>query len=148
MQVFPVGKATIVFVLHPQNSVTLTEDQVRTVFAGEATNWKELGGADSPILVVLEANGQGTRAVVESLFMKGKPFVANARVLQVLTQLTQVVSQAPNAISYGNGSSMKDVTLKVVPGVEVMQPLALVTKGAPTPEQKKLIDAIVAAGGQ
>ncbi len=80
---------------HPQNPVTLTEDQIRAVFAGEVTNWKELGGADSLILVVIEANGQGTRAVVEGLFMKGKPFVANARVLQVLSQLTQVVRAKP-----------------------------------------------------
>lgn len=145
LKVHPVGAATINIVVHPSNTAALTQDNIRGIFTGEITDWKDVGGTAGPILVVVEAPGQGTRAVVESVFLQGKPIVANARVMQVLTQLTQVTGQAPTAISYGNSSSITDA-VKVVSGIEVAQPLALVTKGDPTPEQQKLIDSIAAAG--
>jgi len=148
MQVFPVGKAAINVVVNPGNPVSLSEDQVRGIFTGQITNWKDVGGSDSPILVVVEAPGQGTRSVVESVFLQDKGFADNARVMRALAQVTQVVGQAPNAIGYGNSSSIKGSSVKVVDGIEIAQPLSLVTKGDPSPKMKKLIEAVAAVSGK
>jgi phosphate transport system substrate-binding protein len=39
----------------------LTKDQVKKIYSGEITNWKELNGPDSEILVVAREQGSGTR---------------------------------------------------------------------------------------
>lgn len=148
LQAHRVGSVKIFFVVHPSNPVkSLTADQVRDIFAGEITNWKEVGGLDSEILVVNERAGHGTRSVLRSVFMQGRAFSKKGRVMKALAQQTQVVAQAPNAITFGNASSI-DSSVAVLQGLEVLQPLSLVTKGAPKPEMAKLIAEAAAIGGR
>ncbi len=148
LQAHRVGSVKIFFVVHPSNPVkSLSEEQVRDIFAGEITNWKEVGGPDSKILVVNEREGHGTRTVLESVFMQGRAFSKNGRVMKALAQQTQVVAQAPNAITFGNASSI-DSSVAVLQGLEVLQPLSLVTRGAPEPEMAKLIAEVAAIGAR
>jgi phosphate transport system substrate-binding protein len=141
-----VGVRAINFIVNASNPVqTLTEDQLRGIFSGSIANWSEVGGPDMPIQVFIEVNGNGTRANVESTFLAGAGFAASAREVPALAQLAQVVSQAPNAIAYGNPTSIID-GVAVVAGVEVAQPLAIVTTGAPTPEEQALIDSVAHFG--
>ncbi|MBF0373541.1 MAG: substrate-binding domain-containing protein [Alphaproteobacteria bacterium] len=142
----PVGRAAIRVMVNPANRAALTQDAVRAIFTGGAVDWSEVGGPAGPIQVVVEAPGQGTRAMVEAVFLGGRPFTPQARLMPVLAQLAQVAGQAPNAISYGNGSSIRGASVRLVEGIEIAQPLSLVTKGAPTPEVRALIDAIAALG--
>ena len=47
----PVAREGFVFVVNASNPVSsLTQDQLRKIYSGEITNWKELGGNDEPIL--------------------------------------------------------------------------------------------------
>ncbi len=39
----------------------LTTDQVKDIYTGKITNWKEVGGNDAPIVVVSREEGSGTR---------------------------------------------------------------------------------------
>ncbi len=45
----------------------LTKDQLIKVYKGELTNWKDLGGADQPIVVIGRESGSGTRGAFEEL---------------------------------------------------------------------------------
>ncbi len=140
-----IGSSEIFFVVNPRNPAkALTEDQVRGILTGKIANWKDVGGADTPILVVVENVGKGTRSMVDHAFMQGEAFSPKARVTKVLAHVTKIVGQAPNAIGYANESSFVKGKHAKVPGVVIQQPLALVTKGDPTPEMRKLIDAVAA----
>lgn len=58
----------IAVVTDKSNSVTdLTKDQLIKIYKGEITNWKDLGGADQPIVVIGREAGSGTRGAFEEL---------------------------------------------------------------------------------
>jgi phosphate transport system substrate-binding protein len=137
----PIGSASLNFIVHPSNPVKdLTEQQIKDIFTGKVVNWSEVGGPDQPILVVAGAPGLGARNSVVKLFLDGVEITDQAKAMQQLVQVTQVVAQAPNAIGFGNSGSIND-TVAIVPGVEVTQVLSLVTRGAPNENAQKLIDA-------
>ncbi|MBQ8327477.1 MAG: substrate-binding domain-containing protein [Lachnospiraceae bacterium] len=47
----PVAKEGFVFVVNANNPVdSLTQEQIRKIYSGKITNWKEVGGNDAPIL--------------------------------------------------------------------------------------------------
>ena len=49
----PVAWDALVVIVHPDNPVeNITFDQIRGVYLGKITNWKELGGNDAPIRLV------------------------------------------------------------------------------------------------
>ncbi|WP_342074905.1 substrate-binding domain-containing protein [Yoonia sp. SS1-5] len=56
----------LVLVAHPENPVDeLTLDQARGIFAGEITNWRQVGGPDLPITVAQREPGSATRSTFE-----------------------------------------------------------------------------------
>ena len=58
----------IVVVTHPTNKVKdLTLEQVKKIFTGEVTNWKELGGDDMEIVVVSREDGSGSRDAFQEI---------------------------------------------------------------------------------
>lgn len=58
----------IVVVTHPTNKVNdLTLEQVKDIFTGKVTNWKELGGEDMEIVVVSREDGSGSRDAFQEI---------------------------------------------------------------------------------
>ncbi|WP_066298519.1 phosphate ABC transporter substrate-binding protein [Bacillus sp. FJAT-29937] len=58
----------IVVVTHPSNKVkSLTLEQVKKIFTGEVTNWKDLGGDDMEIVVVSREDGSGSRDAFQEI---------------------------------------------------------------------------------
>lgn len=58
----------IVVVTHPSNKVkNLTMEQVKQIFTGKVTNWKELGGDDMEIVVVSREDGSGSRDAFQEI---------------------------------------------------------------------------------
>jgi phosphate transport system substrate-binding protein len=145
-QVARVGTVSIRFVVNAANPVkSLSEAQLRDILTGKVTSWKEVGGNDTPIIVVAETPGLGTRSNVVESFLGGADITANARTMQALVQVVQVVSQQPGAIGYGNRASIT-AAVTVIPGIEISQPLGLATNGPPTPDAQKLIAAVAKYG--
>jgi phosphate transport system substrate-binding protein len=141
-QMAPIGGVNIRFVVNPANPVkSLTAQQVHDIFTGKITSWKDVGGDDTPIIVIAEAQGLGTRGTVIANFLHGEEITASARIMQGLVQLVQVTSQVPGAISYGNPASI-NASVAVIPGIEVKQEIGLATKGAPSADAKKLIEVV------
>lgn len=58
----------IAVITDPANSVEdLTKDQLTGIYNGTITNWKDVGGAEQPIVVIGREAGSGTRSAFEEI---------------------------------------------------------------------------------
>ena len=115
---------------------------IKQILLGKIKNWKELGGADQPIRVVLP-NGGGAQAVVESELMDGQPLdIPNAIYVKTPVQLVQVIEQEPGALGFAQLALARQ---RGIPEIDTDRPLrtilSLVTLGEPTPAMRSVIDA-------
>jgi phosphate transport system substrate-binding protein len=95
-------KDGVAVIVNPANGVSdLTKDQVRDIFSGAVTNWKEVGGVDKEIHVVAREEGSGTRGAFEEIVMgKEAKIVSNAILQNSNGALLQVVKGDPDSIGF------------------------------------------------
>lgn len=55
----------------------LTTDQIKDIFSGKVTNWKEVGGPDKEIFLIHRTAGSGTRATFEKTILGGDKSLEN-----------------------------------------------------------------------
>ena len=96
----------------------LTVEQLKKMFTGEITNWKEVGGDDGEIVLVGREAGSGTRDGFESI-VDVKDSCKYAQELTATGAVISAVEANPLAIGYASLSAVGD-TVKMVPvgGVE------------------------------
>lgn len=145
MKETPVNSVKLLLVVHPANGVkSLTEAQARDVFAGKVTNWKEVGGADVPIKIVLPFVGDGARVTVQEDILKGADFAKDAIVRNSSKDIPPVITQLAGSISFLSTKNAEGLTT-VSCDKELMMPNSLVTKGEPAGDVKKVVDAVKGA---
>lgn len=145
-QIHEVKQDTVVWVVHPSNPVeSLTHDQIKAIHTGKITNWKEVGGADLPIVVFTDAVTGGTRALVKKLALDGEDYSAACKPLESVRFVATQVAELRNGFG-GVGAGFVDATkVKVVKAPAVPRPLGFITKGAPSADVQKVIDGFKAA---
>ena len=68
-----IGYEAFVFFVNTDNPVTdLTTDQIRSIYAGDITNWSEIGGPDLPINALTRVPGSGSQTMMDA-FMGDTP---------------------------------------------------------------------------
>lgn len=77
----------------------LTVVQLRRLFTGEITNWKQVGGKDLPVVVVNRAQGSGTRATFEKWVLGDRQPMA-AQEQDSTGMVRSIVASTPGAVSY------------------------------------------------
>lgn len=98
---FVVANDGIAIVSSGANTVkNLTSEQTEKIFLGEITNWKDVGGADAPILVQTRETGSGTLATFKELLLENKEVVSTATPHASNELLKQAVASDPNAIGF------------------------------------------------
>lgn len=68
----PIGGEAFVFFVHKDNPIhNLTTEQIQGIYAGEITNWKEVGGKNEKIAAFQRNEGSGSQSMLIR-FMDGK----------------------------------------------------------------------------
>lgn len=98
----------IALIIHPENPlVDLTVEQIADIYTGTVTNWKEVGGEDTEIVLIGREAGSGTRDGFESI-VDIKEKAAYRQELTSTGDVITTVAQNPSAIGYASVSSVKD----------------------------------------
>jgi phosphate transport system substrate-binding protein len=72
LETAPLAIDALVFIVNPKNPVkNLTADQIRKIYTGEITNWKEVGGVDHAITPYIRDADSGSQEKMETLVMNG-----------------------------------------------------------------------------
>ncbi|MDL2297885.1 PstS family phosphate ABC transporter substrate-binding protein [Synergistaceae bacterium OttesenSCG-928-D05] len=119
---FAVALDCIVPIVHPSNPVkNLTKAQLKDIYSGKLTNWKEVGGADAPIVVVGRDTSSGTYGTWQEMIMDAGEKTRVTQRAQVTSSsgaMMTAVSQNKNAIGYEGmgyvGDSVKALSVEGV----------------------------------
>lgn len=163
LHVYEIARDGIAIVVNPENPVTdLSLSQVAQIFAGEITNWKQVGGPDAPISVVTREDGSGTRDAFEEIVLgEGQRIQATAIIQNSTGAIINTINIDPNAIGYISIGSINDYVKPIkIDGVEpteenvktgnyrISRPFLYLTKEEPTGVVKAFIDWVLSPEGQ
>ena len=90
LETAPLAIDALVFIVNPKNPVrNLTSDQVRKIYTGEITNWKEVGGVDHAITPYIRDADSGSQEKMETLVMDGLTMIDGTRMPEIIgSQMT------------------------------------------------------------
>lgn len=110
----------IVPVVHPSNPVkNITLNQLKGVYDGSISNWKQLGGKDEAIVIISRDTSSGTYEVWSELVMKKSDVRKDALLQASNGAIVSAVAGNPKAIGYvGYGYLTDTIKPLSVDGVE------------------------------
>lgn len=169
---FKIAVDGIAVIVNPANSIeNLTMEQIKKIYMGEITDWKEVGGKAGTITVVTREEGSGTRGAfiemvkleVEEGGKKVDKTTATAITQGSTGAVITTVSGDPNAIGFASFGSAKDkaeIKLINVDGnacteeniyagtYKISRPFLMMSKVEPTGLAKDFLDFILSQEGQ
>jgi len=93
----------------------LTMQQIRDIYLGKITNWKEVGGNNAKIIVYGRENNSGTYVFFKEHVLDGADYVSSMQSLPGTAAVANAVSKDKNAIGYGGAAyakGIKDASIK------------------------------------
>lgn len=168
---FVVARDGVVIAVNPANPLDeITMDQLKKMYIGTYTNWKEVGGADEPIILLSRESSSGTYVFFQEHVLAKKDYAKTARLMPATSAIIQEVASGKGAIGYvGLGyaaeakGKIKVLNVKkdadspaVEPSIEtvvsgtypISRPLNFYTRGEPTGAVKAFVDFVMSAEGQ
>jgi phosphate transport system substrate-binding protein len=144
----------------------ITMDQLKQIFTGKATNWKDLGGPDAKIIVYSRENSSGTYVFFKEHVLKNADYTPRAQTMPGTAAVVNAVAKEKFGIGYGGAAYAKGIKILKVktdaaaPGVlpdlarvkdgsyPLSRPLFLYTRNKPAGDIKSFIDWVLSAEGQ
>lgn len=133
---FAVALDGIALISHPSNLIdTLTRSEIRDIYSGKITNWKQVGGADNRIVLYGRENSSGTYEFFkETILGKNEEgfqidFSKFTQVLQGTAALAEAVAKDKNGIGYGGvgyfalRSDLKVIHIKLADSLKALSPI-------------------------
>ncbi len=159
-----VAKDGVAVIVHQSNPVTdLTMEQLQGIYTGTITNWKDVGGTDSEIMVVTREEGSGTRDCFEQAVMKPiKAEITDHAIIQDSNGKTRTTvtgsAQAIGFLSLGYvNDEVKAVRLDgIMPSEEsvvdgsyaISRSLWMITNDNPDSSEQAFLDFVLGYDGQ
>jgi len=156
----------ITVVVNPNNPISkLTFNQLRGIYNGSISNWKQVGGEDKPISAISRDSSSGTYADFKKDVLFGDEFRPDALTQATTGGIVTEVAQNPNAIGYigfayvdnsikvlsldkGNGSVLP-TTQSILSGTyPLSRSLYFYTNGEPAGLTKEFNDFVLSEKGQ
>jgi phosphate transport system substrate-binding protein len=153
--------------LNSSNQVKeLTLDQIKNIYTGKITNWKQVGGKDAKIIVYGRENSSGTYAYLKDNVLMGADYTSNMQSLPGTAAVVNAVAKDKNAIGYGGAAYAKNIKYAYVkkdagsqgyvPSEEniksnkypITRYLYMYVRSKPTGALKQYIDWILSSEGQ
>jgi phosphate transport system substrate-binding protein len=135
--------------------------QLKDIYTGKITNWKALGGADKPIVVISRDTSSGTYEVWANKVLKKEKVTPKALLQASNGAVAQAVAKNKYAMGYiGIGYLNKDVKPLKVDHVEasattalngtypVSRALFMFTNGWPKGDTLSFINFVISPAGQ
>ncbi len=94
----------------------LTREQVRGLFTGAIQNWKEVGGPDAPVHLLIRDPVSGTHLGFRELAMDDKPYGTNTTAFTNYAGIVEAAAQDPSGIGY---TSLQSATKSGVKAVSI-----------------------------
>ena len=145
----------------------LTIAQIKDIFTGKVSNWKEVGGADLAIVTITRDNSSGTYAFFKEEVLDDEDFRPDALTEPSNGNIVKNVAQTKGAIGYVGLAYLNDSVVSlsvakedgagfVAPSLEtvkdgsypIARPLFMYTNGEPAGLVKAYIDFVLSAEGQ
>ncbi|MCL2715434.1 MAG: substrate-binding domain-containing protein [Alphaproteobacteria bacterium] len=98
----PVAREAFVFLVNEQNPVKgLSVSQLRDIYSGRITDWKEVGGTPGNVIAFQRNEGSGSQTVMLNLVMRGtvmqKPVQA-----QEIDMMSRILFSVADYCNFGN----------------------------------------------
>jgi phosphate transport system substrate-binding protein len=101
--------------LHEENPVTeLSFAQLKGIYTGSITNWKEVGGPDTRIILYGRENNSGTYAFFKKKVLNKEDYSDYTQTLPGTAAVVNAVSKDKNGIGYGGIAWAKGVKFAAV----------------------------------
>lgn len=130
----------------------ITKDQLAQIYKGEVKNWKEVGGSDTPIVVIGREAGSGTRGAFEEILGVEEVCVYSQEINSTGAVMAKVAS-TPGAIGYVSLDVIDDTVNTVkIDGAEaaaenikagtyfLQRPFVMATKGKISEQSQTIQD--------
>lgn len=161
-----VAKDGITIYAHPsQNLKGLTMAQLKDIFTGKITNWKQVGGKDARIVLYGRENSSGTYSFFKEHVLGGADFASGTQTLPGTAAIVNAILKDPNGIGYGGFAYTKgcDIIPVASSGNNFIAPseatikngtypvsrfLYFYLKNRPTGNMKSFVDWVVSPEGQ
>jgi len=163
----PVAVDGLAIYLNSANPVKeLTLDQIKGIYIGKISNWKDVGGKDGKIIAYSRENNSGTYAYFKEHVLGNADFHPAIQTLPGTSAVTNAVAKDLKSIGYGGIAYAKGIHHGMVkldansPAVEpsmenvlsakypISRYLYWYTAGEPAGEMKKLVDWVLGVEGQ
>lgn len=134
---YAIANDAISIIVHLDNKVkNISQAQIKAIYTGKIKNWKELGGANLPIVVISRDVASGTFEVFNEKALNGAKVDGSAQLLASNNAVVTAVGDTPGAIGYA-GLGYVNETVKVL-SVNSIMPSETSVKNGSYPLARKL----------
>jgi hypothetical protein len=135
---FQVGMDDVEVIVQPQNNIdALTVDQVHSIFLGQVTNWKDIGGLDMPIQVWTYAQGEDVQQIFERHVMNNQQVTSLARLAVSAQNMFDSIANNAGSIGFLPRSLVTNSVKDIYKIASV--PVLAITKVQPQGDAEDLI---------